>query len=432
MLCSARQRGAACDLEALEQATRDALRRAGAAVLQTLLNAEQEPDQPSALACACGKPWHCQGLRPKQLVSLLGRLTLRRPYYYCRACRRGCAPRDAALDVAGTQYSPGVRRLQALVGSLVPFGRGRALLEQAAGVQVSVKAVERQAEAIGSDVAGREESARRQAVLQQFPPRQGEPIATLYVEMDGTGIPVTAAAAAGHAGKDGAEAHTREVKLGCVFTQTQFDTEGRPLRDAHATTYTGAIEDAAAFGQRIYHEAWRRGLHRAARVVVLGDGAAWVWGLAHQYFPDAIEIVDIYHAREHLWELARLLFPQDRRQRRRWVRRRKKQLDEGRVEHLVSALHRTPASDPALADKLRIGANYFAGHAERMRYAAFRRQGLFVGSGVVEAGCRSVIAGRLKLSGMFWTVAGANSIIALRCAQHSDRFDDYWEERAAA
>ena len=431
MVSSARQRSGGFDLEALEQATRDALQRAGAAVLAALLT-EDESDEDTALACACGERMASQGRRPKQLVTLLGRVVLERLYYYCRHCRRGRAPRDAALDIEGTQYSPGVRRLQALVGSVAPFARGRALLEDLAGVQVSVKAVERQAEDIGSDLAEQEESGRRQAELRGFPPVAGEPLATLYIEMDGTGIPVTAAAAAGHAGKDAGVARTREVKLGCVFTQTQLDAEGRPVRDERSTTYTGAIEDAAAFGQRIYHEAWRRGLHRAERVVVIGDGAAWIWNLSHIYFPHAIEIVDTYHAREHLWDLGRLLFPQDRRQRRRWVRRRKKQLDEGRVEHLVRSLQRTPADSPEVADELRIGANYFAGHAERMRYAAFRRQGLFVGSGVIEAGCRSVIASRLKLSGMFWTVPGANSIIALRCAQHSNRFDDYWEERAAA
>ena len=118
--------------------------------------------------------------------------------------------------------------------------------------------------------------------------------------MDGTGIPVTAAASAGRQGKDGATARTREVKLGCVFTQTALDAEVRPVRDESSTTYTGAIENAEAFGQRLYHEAWQRGLHRADRQVVIGDGAAWIWNLSHSYFPNAIEIVDIYHAHEHL------------------------------------------------------------------------------------------------------------------------------------
>ncbi len=430
MIVNARRKLGTFDLEALEQATRAALQRAGARLLETLL--EETEQQAQQLLCSCGRGLRCEGPRPKRLVSLLGTVCLQRLYYHCRPCRRGMAPLDHALDIEGTQYSPSVRRLLAVVGGETPFVRARALLEELTGLQVSVKAVERQSRAIGSDLALRVESDRRQADLRGFPPQPGEPIATFYIEMDGTGIPVTAAAAAGRQGKQGATARTREVKLGCVFTQTELDAEGRPLRDENSTTYTGAIEDAAAFGQRLYHEAWQRGLHRAERRVVIADGAAWIWNLSHIYFPDAIEIVDIYHAREHLWDLGRQLFPQDRKQRRRWVRRRKKQLDEGRIEHLVQSLRGIRADTPELSDKVRVEAAYFEGHAHRMRYADFRRQDLFIGSGVVEASCRSVIAGRLKCSGMFWTEEGANAIIALRCAQRSDRFDDYWEDRAAA
>jgi len=430
VIVSARRKLGSFDLEALEEATRAALQRAGARLLEELL-AETE-DASAAPLCSCGAALRCEGPRPKRLVSLLGSVRLQRLYYHCRQCWRGAVPFDRALDIEGTQYSPGVRRLLAVVGGETSFVRGRALLEELAGIAVSVKAVERQAQAVGSDLAARAESERLQAALRGFPPQTGAPIPTFYIEMDGTGIPVTAAAAAGRTGKDGAAARTREVKLGCVFTQTDLDAEGRPVRDQGSTTYTGAIEDAEAFGRRIYDEAWRRGLHRAERVVVLGDGAAWIWHLSHIYFPGAIEIVDIYHARQHLWELGRELFPQDRQLRRRWVRRRKKQLDEGRIEHLVRFLRSLRPETPELLEKLRTEAAYFEGHAERMRYAEFRRQDLFVGSGVIEAGCRGVIAGRLKRSGMFWTVEGANAIIALRCAQISNRFADYWEDRAAA
>ena len=133
-----------------------------------------------------------------------------------------------------------------------------------------------------------------------------------------------------------------------------------------------------------------------------------------------------------LWDLGRILFTLDRQQRRRWVMRRKQQLDEGRIEHLVRSFRNRPTSTPEQHEAVRLESNYFQGHAERMRYAEFRRQDLFVGSGVIEAGCRALVGGRLKRSGMSWTVKGANAIIALRCAQPSNRFDDYWEDRAAA
>jgi len=165
---------------------------------------------------------------------------------------------------------------------------------------------------------------------------------------------------------------------------------------------------------------------------VLGDGASWIWNLSHEYFPGAVEIVDLYHAREHLWELAAKVFPGDEKRRQGWVRRLKKKLDAGRIEPLVAALRSFETEDAELAHQLTLQADYFERNAGRMRYREFRRQGLFVGSGVIEAGCRTVIASRLKRSGMFWSVRGANAIAALRCARLSNRFDDYWENRARA
>lgn len=373
------------------------------------------------------------GRRSKKLVTMLGEVELDRSYYHCGRCGKGFAPRDEELDVEATQYSPGVRRMTALVGSETSFDRGRALLAELAGVELTTKAVEREAEAIGADIAAREQAAIARAVQLELPeigPEEETPI--LYIEMDGTGVPTAAAETAGRKGKDGASARTREVKLGCVFTQSRRDEQGRPLRDEDSTSYSGAIEDAAAFGRRIWSEAWQRGWSRARQKVVIGDGAAWIWNLSHQYFPNAIEIVDLYHAREHLWELASKLFVQDAKRRRRWASRMQRKLDLGRIEQLVAALRSFATNDAELAHQLALEADYFERNAERMRYGEFRRQGLFVGSGVIEAGCRTVIASRLKRSGMFWSVRGANAITALRCARLSGRFDDYWENRARA
>src|SRR5262249_12593874 len=153
----------------------------------------------------------------------------------------------------------------------------------------------------------------------ELPEIGGDPIPCMYVEMDGTGIPVVKAETEGRQGKsDGQPAHTREVKLGCVFTQTATDEEGRPVRDSDSTTYTGAIETADEFGQRIYREACDRNWDRAKTKVVLGDGAIWIWNIAEEHFPGAIQIVDLYHARQHLWELAAKLFAEDEKKRKVW------------------------------------------------------------------------------------------------------------------
>jgi hypothetical protein len=230
---------------------------------------------------------------------------------------------------------------------------------------------------------------------------------------------------------EGQPAHTREAKLGCVFTQTTVDGEGRPVRDEDSTTYVGAIETAEEFGPRIYAQAWHRGWTRAQKKVAMGDGAEWIWNIVEQHFPDAIPIVDLYHARQHLWELAAKLYPNDSPRQHRWVMSRQDKLDNGRIESLVASLRSLATSHPEWAETIRTEADYFYKNAARMRYPAFRRQKLFVGTGVIEAGCKTLIGTRLKRSGMFWTVRGANAIIALRCCRLSGRFEDYWEARRA-
>jgi hypothetical protein len=236
----------------------------------------------------------------------------------------------------------------------------------------------------------------------------------------------------GRQGKtEGQPAHTREAKLGCVFTQTKWDEEGYAIRDPDSTTYVGAIETAEEFGKRIYLEAWKRGWSRAQKKVVMGDGAEWIWNNADQHFPGAIQIVDLYHAHQHLWGLARKLNPNQEAEQRRWIMVHQDMLDEGKIKDLVAALRCLDSSGSELAEKIRTEAGYFESNAKRMRYPEFRRQHLFVGSGVIEAGCKTVIGSRCKQSGMFWTVRGANAILALRCCQINGRFEHYWETRRA-
>jgi hypothetical protein len=238
----------------------------------------------------------------------------------------------------------------------------------------------------------------------------------------------------GRQGKvEGQPAHTREVKLGCVFTQTTWDEEGFAIRDPDSTTYTGAIETAVEFGKRIYREALKRGWRLGKKRVVIGDGAEWIWTLVAEHFPDAIQIVDLYHARQHLWEVARQLYPHEDSKQKAWMKAHQKRLlDKGKIEKLVGALQAIHTTNSQMAEKIRTEADYFERNAERMRYPKFRHQHLFVGSGVIEAGCKTVIGSRLKQSGMFWTVRGANAILALRCSHLNGLFEDYWEGRREA
>jgi len=419
------------DLEAVEMLVRGSMHRAGAEILGRLLSIP--PQQVSQSPCACGHSARYHDTRPKQLLTALGRVQFERSYYVCPHCGHGHSPRDRELDVDGVSCSPGVRRMMAVVGSESSFDQGREQLALLAGIEVTAKAVERQAEAIGAGIEAGEQDEIRRAKQLDLPEVCAPAVPILYIEMDGTGVPVVKADTEGRKGKvDGQPAHTREVKLGCVFTQTATDQEGRPVRDEDSTSYVAAIESAEAFGLRLYTEAWRRGWSRAQKKALIGDGAIWIWNLADQHFPSAIQIVDIYHARQHLWELSAKLFANDEKTRKRWSARCLNRLDRGKIEALVKILRDLHPVNADLAKIVANEAEYFARNTERMRYPAFRSQGLFIGSGVVEAGCKTLIGARLKRSGMFWTVHGANAIIALRCCRLSRRFEDYWADRAPA
>jgi hypothetical protein len=414
-------------------AVRSAMHQAGAAALSELLQFAAPAADQRAIGCSCGHQARYQELRSKFVLTAVGEVKISRPYYLCPHCHTGQFPADVELDITGTECSPGVRRMQAVLGQDAPFEQGRQKMKLLAGLEVTAKSVERTAEAVGADIAARQQAQIQRAMQLDLPIVIGEPIPILYVQMDGTGVPVVKKETVGRLGKvEGQPAHTREAKLGSVFTQTTWDQEGFAIRDPGATTYTGAIETAEEFGKRLYLEAWQRGWSRALKKVVMGDGSEWIWNQAQLHFPGATQILDLYHAREHLGELAHKLFPNDKTLRNRWLTIHQDWLDHGKVKKLVTSLLSIPASSAELAEKLRTEAEYFRRNAWRMRYPTFRRRHLFVGTGVIEAGCKTVIGSRCKQSGMFWTVRGANAILALRCCYLNGRFEDYWETRRAA
>jgi hypothetical protein len=432
VIFNGRRKTGRLDLEAIEMVVRSAMHQVGAAALTELLHFPTPTADQRTLPCSCGQQAHYRELRSKPILTAVGKVEVSRPYYLCAHCHSGQFPADVELDIEHTEFSPGVRRMQAMVGQDAPFDQGRQQMKLLADLEVTTKAVERTAEAIGEDIAARDQAAIQRAMQLDLPVVVGEPIPILYVQMDGTGVPVVKKETVDRQGKTpGQPAHTREVKLGCVFTQTTWDQEGYAIRDPDSTTYVGAIETAEAFGKRLYLEAWKRGWSRAQKRVLMGDGSEWIWNQAQEHFPGATQIVDLYHAREHLWELARKLHPNHEANQNRWMMVHQDLLDDGKIEELVSSLRSIETSHAELAEKIRTEAEYFEKNAERMRYPEFRRQHLFVGTGVIEAGCKTVIGSRCKQSGMFWTVRGANAILALRCCQFNARFEDYWEARRA-
>lgn len=421
------------DLEAVESALREAVLAAGAKMLEALLRGVGMGRRERAVRCRCGTPMKSSGIRAKMVHTLLGPVRFERSRYACPSCGKVRYPGDEELGVAKTSRSPGLQRQTARLGAKEPFAEVAKDLRELAGIGLSRKDAERISEGVGENMETRDAQERQGIRLAEPPAPEDTPktIDTLYIEYDGTGVPMVPWEVAGRKGKqkDGS-AKTREAKLGCVFTQTGLDEKGRPIRDPASTTFTGAIENAGEFGQRIYAEALRRGLFHAKRVVVLSDGAEWCKNLAQTQFANATHIIDLYHAREHLVGLCKLLFERDLKRLNHCKDRWWDKLDEGKIETIVKEAQGFLPKDPKAGKDTRREIGYFEKNKDRMRYARFKAQGYFVGSGVIEAGCKTVVGQRLKQSAMEWTVRGANAIIALRCTELSGRTEDYWEQRA--
>lgn len=425
-------------LEAVELAIRTAVLVLGGSLLGRLLAADGGY-RGHRIDCGAGHQGEFVAYRDKTIATVLGPVALRRAWYHCAACGHGLAPRDDELGVAGTSLTPGLRKMIDRAGAAVPFAPAGRLLADLAGVQVNAKAVQRAAEADGR-AAATEITARAAAIrartLVPLPPNPLPDI--LYVAIDGTGVPVTATEAQDRAGKtdrpdgqggtlpDDGRARTREVKLACLFTQTKVDEDGYPVRDPGSSSYLASFAPAGEFGPLVAAEARRRGSDHVRQVVVLGDGAPWIWNIAGKLLPSATQIVDIYHAREHLHDLAATLafIAGDPDQ---WLADRLAELDAGDIEAIIAAA--TAPEYPLVGVKAvdrDKALTYFRTNTVRMRYAHYRQLGMFIGSGNVEAGCKAVIGQRLKLSGMRWTEPGATGILTLRAQQASGPWDHIW------
>jgi hypothetical protein len=400
--------------------------QAGCGMLGRLLSADLGYRGPR-VPCGQGHEAGFASYRDKVIDTVLGPVTLTRAWYHCAACKRGLAPRDAELGVEDASISPGLRAMNDQAAAAGPFAKAARLLEVLAGVRLTVKRVERAAEASGTAAALAVRDRAGLITGRKLMPLPPSPLPDkLYAAIDGTGVPVTAKETAGRDGKgDDGRARTREVKLAVFFTQDTVDDKGYPVRDPGSSSYIATFEPAHAFAGLVEAEGIRRGARHVRQVTILGDGATWIWGIASSKFPEATQIVDLFHAREHLHDLARVLefILGDRKDD--WLAARLEDLDYGDIDGICKAARACHLTG-IKKDELDTALGYFENNAPRMRYHWFRSRGLFVGSGAVEAGCKSVIGQRLKLSGMHWTVEGANAIATLRCQQASRPEDRIW------
>lgn len=235
---------------------------------------------------------------------------------------------------------------------------------------------------------------------------------------------------------DGGMVHIRdegwkELKVGCVF-----EIEVRPTWDkkakewvelAHAVdnSYVAYLGGPELFGQMMWAEAQGRGWEQARDTEVVGDGASWIWNLAGEYFFDSQQVVDWYHATDHLGEAAKLLHGEGSAANKRWYNRAETMLYQGHAERITLELSEAAAHLPEVADDLQIQAGYFSKNKRRMQYLEMREEEFVIGSGMVESGCKQYKA-RLCGPGMCWSRLGIERLIPIRGAIMGDQFDTIW------
>lgn len=358
---------------------------------------------------------------------IFGSFVILRDYYHHEGKKLGHYPTDAALGLEGGK-TPALARLVCLEGAdQDSYQQAEEHLKETGGIHISARQIQRLVQQVGAAA----QTWQEREALKPLP--ESKPVPVFYVSADATGVPMRKEELEGRKGKqaDGT-AKTRSAYLGCVFTQHKTDEKGHPVRDYESTTYVSNMGPLEQFGPLLRQEAIRRGMGQAQKVVFLVDGAEGLENMGHLNFKDAIQIVDFYHGADHAGDVVAALLgskehPQYKARRSRWVRRL---LGNG-VKNLIEETREECAGKPQ-AQQVYEELGYFVHNIQRMQYRTFRRQGLFIGSGVVEAGCKTVIGSRCKQSGMFWGTPGAENILALRCIHASRRRDQFWKERLNA
>lgn len=403
-------------LEETEKMTLKTVKELGNALLTSLISLNVPAYPEGKVPCPCGQTADYQRMRPAHVDTLLGTITLNRPYYLCRSCHHGLAPLDQQLGLCAGGISAGLEEILALMGAQSPFEEAVALIQKLTLVDVCPNSCKEATETLGQIVAEEERQAveaawdTREPVLPTPPERPPE---RLYISIDGTTV---------HTREEG----WKEIKLGAFYTTTAVVPKKRPeqleVRAQDISFYTN-FADPETFGRALWLEGYRRGVTKAKEVVAIGDGAHWIWNLVEEHFPGAIQIVDWYHATQYIWKVAHAVYGEGSDLAKQWAKNRLDELWDGKVNKILLHCQEHTSAGEAVHQAI----TYYTNNQERMRYPEYRAKGLQIGSGSVESGCKHVIGARLKGAGMIWSVEGARAVAHVRARLKSGR----WEETVA-
>jgi Uncharacterised protein family (UPF0236) len=401
-------------LAEMEQQVLQTVKELGNTLLGALasLRAPRYPVQ--SVPCGCGQQAVYQRARSAQVDSLLGCIHLKRAYYLCASCHHGQAPLDQQLGFCAGGQSAGLMEILALMGALCPFEEAVQLIQKLSLVSVSANSSKAATEQLGESIIQAEQQAVATAwssTQPTLPPAPSSIPERLYVSMDGTTV---------HTRAEG----WKEIKLGAFYTTTTHVSAQRPeqldIRAQNISFYADFAEPQQ-FGRTLYLEGYRRGAAHAKEVVAIGDGAHWIWKLVAEHFPNAIQIVDWYHASQYVWNVAKAVYGEGTDPAKRWAHKRLDELWDGHVPKVLQAFQKQQSRG---GEAVQQAISYYRNNQERMHYPDYRARGIQIGSGSIESGCKHLIAQRLKQAGMIWNVAGARQVAKVRARLKSGRWDE--------
>lgn len=368
----------------------------------------------SSRSCDCGQKQRFERYSPKTVRTLIGAVTYRRAYYRCRYCGTCACPLDQQLGQSTREISPGVERALALLSAHLPFPKAEHVLLEVTAVRLSARQIETIAESLGAEAEQRQQQAEQQAARQGLVERRGpQPPAprTFIIEMDGVQLGL----------QDGS---WQEVKCGVVYELSQRAEiqSGRwELLQRWRCALRGGVSE---FRRRLWALCLRAGLRAQDRIVVLGDGAEWIDQTAAWLFPNALRILDYYHASQRVWAVANARWGEATAAAQRWAQEKLRQLKRGQVRQVIAAMRGLKLGSEE-GQGVRSGAiNYLRARQEQMRYGAYQAAGLPIGSGAVESTCKQMVTARCKQAGMRWSEAGADAILALRSFVLNEQLDE--------
>lgn len=406
-----------CSPAQAEEQVVELSRAVGREVLSEGLSERYGKQQGRYRPCSCGQQQRFERYQARQVMTTLGPVTYRRAYYRCASCKATYYVGEEALGLNGSSFSLPAQEAIALVSSELPFARTRVILRRLSGIAVSISHAENVSRVHGEciqEVLSRERDMLFDGALSYLPSEREH---RLYVTLDAT--------------KTRFRDAWHESRVGAVYTVKP----GRDrLDEPDRTTYVAMTAAAGleTFGRALYQEAARRGVDHAAQVVVVADGAPWIWNLAAEHFPGAIQILDFYHASERVHTVARAVYGDGSAQAKQWADRNVKRLSSGDWKGLLCSLKALRPKTAEGQNTVRLAIGYFETNRQRMDYPTYRAQSMHIGSGVVEAACKCVVGTRCKRSGMRWTRAGLDAILANRCLLLNDRWEEYWRPLKAA